>query len=103
MKPIIIIPDENQKTITMSIEEFKKTISEVWEEGYKEGQIIEKTKCGEFPWKTPTNPYHHDHVHYDIEGPSCACNIHSEAKPVDNFINKRTYDKGSSNFKTNIW
>ena len=90
-KPIIIIPDENQKTITMSIEEFKKTISEVWEEGYKEGQAMEKTNSYPFPWITTTN------------GPSCACSTHSEDKTVDNFINKRTYDKGSLNCKTNIW
>jgi hypothetical protein len=47
MKPLIIIPDENQKTITMPIENFKELIAEVWEEGYKEGQ--EKRIISTFP------------------------------------------------------
>ena len=100
MKPLIIIPDGNQKTITMSIEEFKKLIGDVWEEGYKEGQVIEKTNSNPLPWITTTTS---PHIRYETEGPSCCCSDHSEAKTVDNFINKRTYDKGSSNFKTNIW
>lgn len=100
MKPLIIIPDANQKTITMSIEEFKKIIGDVWEEGYKEGQVKEKTNS--FPYIS-TTPY----IQPFKQGPSCtfdeASSICSEAKTVDNFINKRTYDKGSSNFKTNVW
>lgn len=103
MKPIIIIPDENQKTITMSIEEFKKTISEVWEEGYKEGQAMENLRTYPYPYITTTNPAH---IHYETEGPSCVCSGYNEGKTVDNFINKRTYDKGSSiskDAKINVW
>jgi hypothetical protein len=100
MKPLIIIPDSNQKTITMEIEAFKKIISDVWEEGYKEGQ--EKGKTNSFPYIT-TTPY----IQPFEQGPSItyddASSICSEAKTSDNFINKRTYDKGSSNFKTNVW
>lgn len=100
MKPLIIIPDGNQKTITMEIEAFKKLIGDVWEEGYKEGQEKEKTNSFSY---ISTTPY----LNLCEQGPSCAydeaSSICSKAKTSDNFINKRTYDKGSSNFKTNVW
>ena len=41
MKPMIIIPEGlngKQNTITMTVVDFKKTINDVWEDGYKEGQ-----------------------------------------------------------------
>lgn len=99
MKPLIIIPDSNQKTITMEIEAFKKIISDVWEEGYKEGQ--EKGKTNSFPYIS-TTPY----INLCEQGPSSVCDSRNEAKTVDNFINKRTYDTGSSiskETKTNVW
>lgn len=96
MKPLIIISDSNQKAITIEIELFKKIINDVWEEGYKDGQ--EKGKTNSFPYIS-TTPY----IELCEQGPSCACDSPDEAKTVDNFTNKRTYDKGSSNFKTNIW
>ena len=38
MKPLIIIPDGTQKTITLTVDDFKKIISDTWEAGYKEGK-----------------------------------------------------------------
>ena len=103
MKPLIIIPDANQKNITMSVEEFKKIISEVWEEEYKEGQIMETTKSKPFSYITPTySPYVEDCK----QGPSSVCGICSGDTIGDNFINKRTFDKESSiskDTKINVW
>ena len=39
MKPMIIFPDEKQETVTIKITDFRKIINDVWDNGYKEGQI----------------------------------------------------------------
>lgn len=90
MKPIIIIPDSNQKTITMTVEEFKKTIGEVWEEGYKEGQQVTKMNLTPYYPTTPYEPY--------CDSDKCMTTT------TTNIINKRTFknDKCAVN-SDNIW
>jgi hypothetical protein len=83
MKPLIIIPDANQKTITMTIEDFKKTIGEVWEEGYKEGQTMKQINS--FPLVSAT-PY----IDTIKQGPSSVCN---EATVANEVTNKRLFNE----------
>ena len=88
MKPLIIIPDENQKTITMTIEDFKKTINDVWEQAYKEGQ------SNQLSWLTPYIPY--------TTGNTKITSTPSTTTPSSissNIDNKRTFEKTEASFE----
>lgn len=91
MKPLIIIPDSNQKTITMTIEDFKKTITEVWEDGYKEGMT--KNNSLTMPY-SPNYPF--------ISTTEITCGSNEATTVTTNVDKKRTFDKGAD-IKTNIW
>lgn len=90
MKPLIIIPDEKQTTITMTIDDFKKTINDVWEAGYKEGRA-DKENCTLSPL-----PYNIKGVSTNkCETPSSICQ--TEKNISNEIINKRTFDFISGN------
>ena len=107
MKPLIIIPDANQKTITLTIEDFKKTVSDVWEDGYKEGQATRKSNLSD--WITTTGSSFCTYkdcgeAKESLTEASCTRNacVDSVNSTIDKLINKRTFDKGNLP-KTNIW
>ena len=108
MKPLIIIPDANQKTITMTIEDFKKTISDVWDQGYKEGQIAEKVTEKSYPtilqndnWWEKVTLDGTGNGYYPGSISTTTTLLNSEQAK-----NKRTFDKGSAISKdseSNVW